>query len=80
MKFIRHFKEQNDVRCTKYCRGLTDYKKVKTMFVHRFHILYIFKSFYESNISSCLHFSMQNIEMSCGLDRASKRSNINVSQ
>ena len=34
----------------------------------------------ETNIYGCLHFSMQNIEMSCDLDRASKRSNVNVSQ
>ena len=26
----------------------------------------------ETNISGCLHFLMQNIEMSCDLDRASK--------
>ena len=35
---------------------------------------------HESNISSCLHFSMQNIEMPSDLDRASRWSNINVSQ
>ena len=34
----------------------------------------------ETNISSCLHFSMQNIEMSCDLDRASRQSNVNVRQ
>ena len=34
----------------------------------------------ETNISGCLHFSMQYIEMSCDLDPASRRSNINVSQ
>ena len=34
----------------------------------------------ESNISSCLHFSMQNIEMSFDPDRASKQSYVNVSQ
>ena len=34
----------------------------------------------ETNISGYLHFSMQNIEMSFDLDRASKRSNVNVSQ
>ena len=34
----------------------------------------------EINISDCLHFSMQNIEMTCDLDRASRWSNINVSQ
>ena len=34
----------------------------------------------ETNISGCLHFSMQNIEMSCDLDRTSWRSNVNVSQ
>ena len=34
----------------------------------------------ETNISSCLHFSMQNIEMSCDLDRASRWSNVNVSR
>ena len=33
----------------------------------------------ETNISGCLHFSMQNIEMPCDLDRASRRSNFNVS-
>ena len=27
----------------------------------------------EINISGCLHFSMQNIEMSCNLDRASRQ-------
>ena len=35
---------------------------------------------HESNISSCLHFSMQNIEKSYYLDRASMQSNVNVSQ
>ena len=34
----------------------------------------------ETKISGCLHFSMQNIEMSCYLDRASRWSNVNVSQ
>ena len=34
----------------------------------------------QTNISDCLHFSMQNIDMSCDLDRASRRSNVNVSQ
>ena len=34
----------------------------------------------ETNISSCLHFSMQYIEMSCDLDHASMRGNVNVSQ
>ena len=34
----------------------------------------------ETNISGCLHISMQNIEMSCDLDRASRRSNVNISQ
>ena len=34
----------------------------------------------ETNISSCLHFSMQNIEMPRDLDRAPRRSNVNVSQ
>ena len=29
---------------------------------------------------SCFHFSMRNIEMSCDLDRTSRRSNANVSQ
>ena len=33
----------------------------------------------ETNISGCLHFSMQNIEMSCDLDRAYRWSNINAS-
>ena len=35
---------------------------------------------HESNISSCLHFSTQNIEMSCDLDRVSRRRNVNTSQ
>ena len=34
----------------------------------------------ETNISGCLHFSMQNIKLSCDLDRASRWSNFNVSQ
>ena len=34
----------------------------------------------QTNISDCLQFSMQNIDMSCDLDRASRRSNVNVSQ
>ena len=34
----------------------------------------------ETIIPSCLHFSMQNIEQSRGLDRASRWSNINVNQ
>ena len=34
----------------------------------------------ETNIFVVLHFSMQNIEMSCDLDRASMLSNANVSQ
>ena len=34
----------------------------------------------ETNISGCLHFSMQNIEMYCDLDHASRWSNVNVSQ
>ena len=34
----------------------------------------------ETNISICLHFSVQNIKMSCDLYRASRRSNVNVSQ
>ena len=34
----------------------------------------------ETNISGCLHFSILNIEISCDLDRASRRSNVNVSQ
>ena len=33
---------------------------------------------HESNMSSCLHFSMQKIEISCDLDRACRRSNVNV--
>ena len=35
---------------------------------------------HESNISSRLHFSMQKIEMSWDLDRAARRSFVNVSQ
>ena len=31
----------------------------------------------ETNISGCLHFSMQNIEMSCDLDHPSWWSNVN---
>ena len=34
----------------------------------------------ETNIFGCLHFSMQNVEMLCDLDRASRQSNVNVSQ
>ena len=34
----------------------------------------------ETNIPGCLHFSMQNIEMSCDLDCAFRQSNVNVSQ
>ena len=34
----------------------------------------------EANISGCLHFSMQNIEMSCDLDLVSRQSYVNVSQ
>ena len=34
----------------------------------------------KTKISGCLHFSMQNIEMSCDLDHASMRSNVNISQ
>ena len=34
---------------------------------------------HESYISSCLHFSMPSIEMSCDLDHASMWSNVNVS-
>ena len=33
----------------------------------------------ETNISGCLHFSMQNIEISCDLDGTSWRINVNVS-
>ena len=34
----------------------------------------------ETIVSGCLHFSMQNIEMSCDLDHASRWSNINASR
>ena len=34
----------------------------------------------ETIIPSCLHFSMQNIEQSRGLCRASRWSNVNVNQ
>ena len=34
----------------------------------------------ETIIPSCLHFSMQNIEQSRGLGRASRWSNVNVNQ
>ena len=34
----------------------------------------------ETNIFGCLHFSMQNIEMSYDIDRAFRRSNVSVSQ
>ena len=34
----------------------------------------------ETIILSCLHFSMQNIEQSRGLGRASRWSNVNVNQ
>ena len=34
----------------------------------------------ETIIPSCLHFSMQNIELSRGLGRASRWSNVNVNQ
>ena len=34
----------------------------------------------ETIIPSCLHFSMQNIEQSHGLGRASRWSNVNVNQ
>ena len=34
----------------------------------------------ETNISGCLHFSMQNIEMSCDLYCTSRRSKVNISQ
>ena len=34
----------------------------------------------ETNIPGCLHFSVQNIEMSCDLDRSSMWSKVNVSQ
>ena len=37
-------------------------------------------SLYETIIPSCLHSSMQNIEQSLGLCRASRWSNVNVNQ
>ena len=41
------------------------------------HILSVV-ALHEPNFSSCLHFTMQNIEISCDLDRASRRCNVNV--
>ena len=34
----------------------------------------------QSDISSCLHFSKHNSEMSCDLNRAFRWSNVNISQ
>ena len=50
--------------------------------VHIFYNIYILNvvALDETNIYGGLHFSMQNIEMSCDLDHASRRSNVNVSQ
>ena len=47
----------------------------------RFWLIYILSAvaLNETNISSCLYFSMQNIEMSCDLDRTSGWCNLNVS-
>ena len=56
--------------------------------VYRNKRAYLFSNIYildvvfldETNITGCLHFLMQNIEMSCDLDRASTANNVNVSQ
>ena len=37
-------------------------------------------TFDETNISGCLHLSMQNIEMTCNIDRPSRWSNVNISK
>ena len=57
-------------------------KHCKGHFVHAFANIYILNvaALDETIIPSCLHFSMQNIEQSRGLDRASRWSNVNVNQ
>ena len=42
--------------------------------------IYIVAAIDETIIPSCLHFSMQNIEQSRGLGRASGMSNVNANQ
>ena len=55
---------------------------VMTSNTHPFIYIYILNvaALDETIIPSCLHFSMQNIEQSRGLGRASRWSNVNVNQ
>ena len=52
--------------------------------IQNIHVAYIYilnvAALDETIIPSCLHFSMQNIEQSRGLGRASRWSNVNVNQ
>ena len=57
---------------------------IQYLFNHLISIIYIYilnvAALDETIIPSCLHFSMQNIEQSRGLCRASRKSNVNVNQ
>ena len=56
--------------------------KLKMKLLELSHYIYILNvaALDETIIPSCLHFSMQNIDQSRGLGRASRWSNVNVNQ
>ena len=59
--------------------GVTSFLRLKDVTSTYIYILNV-AALDETIIPSCLHFSMQNIEQSRGLGRASRRSNVNVNQ
>ena len=79
------FQEQLSLHAgQKYCRMLQlKHSAILSTFIKLpFFNIYILSivALDETNISSCLYFSMQNIEMSFDLELASRQSNVNVSQ
>ena len=59
--------------------GVTSFLRLKDVTNTYIYILNV-ATLDETIIPSCLHFSMQNIEQSRGLGRASRWSNVNVNQ
>ena len=68
-----------DVNILKFCHTLWEVAMSNWALFHNIYILSVV-ALDETNISGCLHFSMQNIEMSFDLDCTTRRSNVNVSQ
>ena len=67
------------INVSQFTMGGSWYKMCESWFTVNIYILNV-ATLDETIIPSCLHFSMQNIEQSRGLGRASRWSNVNVNQ